>query len=66
MRDYTPDQGEHVHKIGEAEAYLARHEKRTRVVLILLCTLNAILLALVVDCLWDDAWMQESVRDLLP
>ena len=66
MRDYTPDQGEHVHKMEEAEASLIRYEKCTRVVLILLCTLNAILLALVMGRLWGGAWMQESVHDLLP
>ncbi|MEZ0172023.1 hypothetical protein [Microvirga sp. TS319] len=66
MRESGPGWGDQIHKIEEAELRLVRHEKRTRLVLILLFVLNAILLALVVGYLWGHPWVQESIQEFAP
>ncbi len=47
------DQDERRRKVEAAHAQLARHERLARVALLLLLLLSALLLALVVNHLWD-------------
>lgn len=47
------DQDERRRKLEAAHAQLARHERRARIALLLVLLLSVLLLALVVNHLWD-------------